>query len=59
MRNTKRTIATQEWLDERYAIATMEDARIADKAYYEGALEALRFLGYHVIFMSGKHEVFK
>lgn len=55
----KRTILTQEWLDERYAIATMEDARIADKAYYEGAREALQFLGYYVIFENGKHKIFK
>ena len=38
---------TEEFLDERYAIATAESARLQDMSYYMGALSTLEFLGYN------------
>lgn len=32
---------TEEWLDERWFIANMKDARPQDMSYYMGALKAL------------------
>ena len=37
--------STEKWLDERYEIV-IADNRTADKAYYDGALETIRFLGF-------------
>lgn len=37
---------TEEWLDERWMIANMKDARPQDMSYYMGALKALEFAGY-------------
>ncbi len=37
---------TEEWLDERWFIANMKDARPQDMSYYMGALKALEFTGY-------------
>ena len=38
---------TEEWLDERWFIAHMEDARPQDMSYYNGAIHALQFLGFN------------
>lgn len=38
---------TEKWLDERWFIANMEDARPQDVSYYFGALTAIEFLGYN------------
>ena len=38
---------TEEFLDERYAIATAESARLQDMSYYMGALRTIEFLGYN------------
>ena len=45
MKRTKREIKQQieEWLDERWMIAHMEDARPQDMSYYLGAAKALEF----------------
>ena len=42
MRRTAREIKkqTEEWLDERWMIAHMEDARPQDMSYYAGAVKA-------------------
>ena len=37
---------TEEWLDERWMIANMEEARPQDMSYYAGAVKALEFAGY-------------
>lgn len=37
---------TEAWLDERWQIANMENARPQDMSYYDGAIEALVFAGY-------------
>ena len=61
----KRTIAeikklTEEWLDERWMIANMEDARPQDMSYYHGALKAVEFLGYDwQRDEDGKHTLYK
>ncbi len=61
----KRTIAeikksTEEWLDERWMIANMEDARPQDISYYLGALKAVEFLGYDwQCDEDGKHTLYK
>ena len=61
----KRTIAeikksTEEWLDERWMIANMEDARPQDRSYYQGALKAVEFLGYDwQRDEDGKHTLYK
>lgn len=48
MRRTAAEIkkSTEEWLDERWMISNMEDARPQDMSYYRGALKAVEFLGY-------------
>ena len=38
---------TEEWLNERWYIANMEDARPQDMSYYNGAVHAVQFLGYN------------
>ena len=47
MKRTPKVIKrqTEEWLDERWMIATMKDARPQDMSYYNGALKALEFVG--------------
>lgn len=61
----KRTAAevkrsTEEWLNERWFIANMEDARPQDMSYYNGALKAVEFLGYDwQRDVNGKHELCK
>lgn len=57
MNNIKRT---EEWLDERYIISTMEDTRPQDISYYNGALESCLWLGYDYIRDNkGKHTLTK
>ena len=48
MKRTPKVIKqqTEEWLDERWMIANMKDARPQDMSYYMGALKALEFAGY-------------
>ena len=51
---------TEEWLDERWFIANMKDARPQDMSYYMGALKALEFTGYEwKRDADGKHTLFK
>lgn len=38
---------TEEWLNERWYIANMEDARPQDMSYYNGAVHSVQFLGYN------------
>lgn len=51
---------TERFLDERWIIANMEDARPQEMSYYNGALKALEFGGYdwHRD-VDGKHRVYK
>lgn len=51
---------TEEWLDERWMIANMEDARPQDMSYYAGAVKALEFAGYEwQRDAEGKHTLYK
>lgn len=51
---------TEEFLDERWIIANMDDARPQDMSYYNGALKALEFAGYDwQRAVDGKHRVYK
>lgn len=51
---------TEEWLDERWMIAHMEDARLQDMSYYAGAVKALEFAGYEwQRDAEGKHTLYK
>lgn len=51
---------TAEWLNERWMIANMEDARPQDMSYYNGALKALEFVGYEwKRDEDGKHTLYK
>lgn len=51
---------TEEWLNERWMIANIEDARPQDMSYYNGALKALEFVGYEwKRDEDGKHTIFK
>jgi hypothetical protein len=51
---------TEEWLDERWMIANMEDVRPQDMSYYAGALKALEFAGYEwQRDAEGKHTLYK
>ena len=51
---------TEEWLDERWMIVNMEDARSQDIGYYLGALKALEFTGYDwQRDAEGKHTLYK
>ena len=62
MKRTPKVIKkqTEEWLDERWMIANMEDARPQDMSYYMGALKALEFTGYEwKRDADGKHTLFK
>ena len=53
---------TEEWLDEKWRIANMDNARPQDMSYYDGAIEALVFAGYdwereaHVIHVLNKKD---
>ena len=38
---------TEEWLDERWLIATMDDARTQDVSFYNGATQAIQWLGFN------------
>ena len=52
--------STEEWLDERWTIMNIENPpRSADKAYYEGAIAAVEWLGYDWKREDGKHKLFK
>ena len=53
--------STEEWLNDRWDIINMENpSRPADKAYYEGAIKAVEFLGYDwTRDNAGKHRLFK
>lgn len=62
MKRTPKVIKqqTEEWLDERWMIANMKDARLQDMSYYNGALKALEFAGYEWKRDAyGKHTLFK
>lgn len=62
MRRTTAEIkkSTEEWLDERWLIALMEDSRPQDISYYNGALKALEFVGYEWQRDEyGKHTLYK
>lgn len=62
MRRTAREIKkqTEEWLDERWMIANMEEARPQDMSYYAGAVKALEFAGYEwQRDAEGKHTLYK
>ena len=51
---------TESFLDERWKIANMTDARPQDMSYYNGALKALEFGGYDwQRDVDGKHRVYK
>lgn len=51
---------TEEWLDERWMIANMENVSRQNMSYYEGALKALEFAGYEWKRDSdGKHTLYK
>ena len=51
---------TEEWLDERWMIAHMDDARPQDMSYYNGACKALEFAGYEwQRDAEGKHTLYK
>ena len=51
---------TEEWLDERWMIVNMKDARPQDMSYYNGALKALELAGYEwKRDTDGKHTLFK
>ena len=51
---------TEEWLDERWMIANMEDVSQQNMSYYEGALKALEFAGYDwKRDVEGKHTLYK
>lgn len=51
---------TEEWLDERWMIANMEEARPQDMSYYAGAVKALEFAGYEWWRNAeGKHTLYK
>ena len=52
--------STEVWLDERWMITNMEDARPQDMSYYHGALKAVEFLGYEwQRDENGKHTLYK
>ena len=62
MKRTSKQIKqqTEEWLDERWMIANMEDASQQNMSYYEGALKALEFAGYDLERdAEGKHTLYK
>ena len=62
MKRTSKIIKqqTEEWLDERWMIANMKDARPQDMSYYNGAVKALEFARYGwVRDTNGKHIVYK
>lgn len=62
MRATQKEIneRTEEFLNERWIIANMEDSRPQDMSYYNGALKALEFAGYNwQRDVDGKHRVWK
>lgn len=62
MRRTASEIKKQmeEWLDERWMIAHMEEARPQDMSYYAGAVKALEFAGYEwQRDVEGKHTLYK
>lgn len=62
MKRTSKQIKhqTEEWLDERWMIANMEDASQQNMSYYEGALKALEFAGYDwKRDVEGKHTLYK
>ena len=51
---------TEEWLNERWNIANMDDSRPQDMSYYNGALRALEFIGYEWRRdIHGKHTLYK
>lgn len=51
---------TEEWLDERWMIANMEDVKPQDMSYYAGAVKALEFAGYEwQRDAKGKHTLYK
>lgn len=48
MKRTNKEIKqqTEIWLNERWMIANMKEARPQDMSYYNGALKTVEFLGY-------------
>ena len=62
MRITQKEIneRTENFLNERWVIANMEDSRPQDMSYYNGALKALEFAGFDwQRDVDGKHRVWK
>lgn len=62
MKRTSKQIIenTETFLNERWMIAHMEDARPQDMSYYNGACKALEFAGFYwERDESGKHRVYK
>ena len=62
MKRTSKQIKqqTEEWLDERWMIANMENVSQQNMSYYEGALKALEFAGYDwERDAEGKHTLYK
>lgn len=61
MKRTQKEILqqTEAFLNERYFIANMEDAKPQDMSYYHGAIEAVNFLGYAWKRSNGKHTLYK
>ena len=60
-RTQKQIIAnTEDFLNERWMIAHMDDARPQDMSYYNGACKALEFAGFYwERNTDGKHRVYK
>ena len=51
----------EEWLDRKYMITCMAHASVNNTAYYNGAVEAIRLMGYKIKLdiHSGKHTLWK
>lgn len=51
---------TEEWLDEEYNILRIKGVSLANRWYYQGALQAIEFLGYEWSRdENGKHKLYK
>ena len=62
MKRTQKQIIknTEDFLNERWIIAHMDDARPQDMSYYNGACKALEFAGFYwERDTDGKHKVYK
>lgn len=62
MKRTQKQIIknTEDFLNERWIIAHMDDARPQDMSYYNGVCKALEFAGFYwERDTDGKHRVYK